>query len=38
MTITDRNTSAGTVVGAIVLLDLGLVWLLPRSAPPNKQH
>jgi hypothetical protein len=25
------------VVGAIALLDLGLVWLLPRSAPPD-QH
>lgn len=25
------------VVGAIVLLDLGLVWPLPKSAPPG-QH
>jgi len=26
-----------SVVGAIALLDLGLVWLLPKSAP-QEQH
>jgi EmrB/QacA subfamily drug resistance transporter len=30
-------TVSVAVVGAIALLDLGLVWLLPRSAPPD-QH
>ena len=30
-------TVSVAVVGAIALLDLGLVWLLPRSAPPA-QH
>jgi hypothetical protein len=30
-------TVSVAVVGAIALADLGLVWLLPRSAPPD-QH
>ena len=30
-------TVSVAVVGAIALLDLGLVWLLPKSAPPD-QH
>ncbi|MGO9216352.1 MAG: hypothetical protein ACLP5E_01065 [Streptosporangiaceae bacterium] len=32
-----RMTVSVAVVGAIALLGLGLVWLLPRSAPPD-QH
>ena len=31
-------TVSVAVVGAIALLDLGLVWLLPRSAPPEQQE
>jgi EmrB/QacA subfamily drug resistance transporter len=30
-------TVSVAVVGAIALLDLGLVWLLPRSAPPDQR-
>ena len=32
---THAMTVSVAVVGAIALLDLGLVWLLPRSAPPE---
>ncbi len=34
---THAMTVSVAVVGAIALLGLGLVWLLPRSAPPD-QH